>query len=111
MFAYILSLHMVACTAKALIMKIRNAKELGLLVRERRLELKLSQAMLAERVGVSRLWIGLLEQGKSSAHLGLALRTLQALAIDLEAGEKIATSVGTSPKIDLDKLIRSRTSR
>ena len=87
-------------------MQIRNAKEIGALVREHRSKLKLSQADLAVRVGVSRLWIVLLEKGKSTAQLGLVLRTLDILGITLEVGEK-----RSSPKsggVDLSKLLKAR---
>ncbi|NJK92413.1 MAG: helix-turn-helix transcriptional regulator [Blastochloris sp.] len=90
-------------------MLIRNAKEIGVFVRERRLKLKLSQAELSQRVGVSRLWIVLLEKGKPTAQLGLVLRTLNALGLSL----KISESTGSLQpgKIDLDKLLRQRTGK
>jgi HTH-type transcriptional regulator / antitoxin HipB len=90
-------------------MQIRNAKEIGALVREHRSKLKLSQADLAVRVGVSRLWIVLLEKGESTAQLGLVLRTLDILGITLEVGEK-----RSSPKsglVDLSKLLKARTGK
>ena len=90
-------------------MRIRNAKEIGALVRENRLKLKLSQAQLAERVGVSRLWIVLLEKGKNTAQLGLVLRTLDILGLSLEMGGKTSTSQSNS--IDLDKLLRAKTGK
>ena len=90
-------------------MQIRNAKEIGALVRENRSKLKLSQADLATRVGVSRLWIVLLEKGKSTAQLGLVLRTLDILGITLEVGEK--RSMPKSGGIDLNKLLSARTGK
>jgi HTH-type transcriptional regulator / antitoxin HipB len=85
-------------------MQIRNAKEVGALVRDRRLKLQLSQAELAQHVGVSRLWIVLLEKGKPKAQLSLVLRTLNALGLFLEVGERSAFP--QSGKIDLDKLLK-----
>jgi HTH-type transcriptional regulator / antitoxin HipB len=90
-------------------MRIRNAKEVGALVREHRLKLKLSQAELARRVGVSRLWIVLLEKGKPTAQLGLALRTLNAMGLSLEMGERSTST--QSGKIDLDKLLKDKTGK
>ena len=90
-------------------MRIRNAKEIGALVRENRLKLKLSQAQLAERVHVSRLWIVHLEKGKSTAQLALVLRTLDTLGLSLEIGGKISASQFHG--IDLDKLLRARTGK
>jgi HTH-type transcriptional regulator/antitoxin HipB len=90
-------------------MRIRNAKEIGALVRENRLKIKLSQAQLAERVGVSRLWIVHLEKGQSTAQLDLVLRTLDILGLSLETGAKISSP--QSDGIDLDKLLRARTGK
>jgi len=90
-------------------MQIRNAREIGALVREHRSRLKLSQADLARRVGVSRLWVVLLEKGKSTAQLGLVLRTLDILGITLEVGEKRSTP--KSDGVDLNKLLSARTGK
>ncbi len=90
-------------------MRIRNAREIGALVRENRLKLKWSQADLAEHVGVSRLWIVLLEKGKPTAHLGLVLRTLNELGIAVDMAK--ATSSPQPHAIDLDKLLKSKTGK
>jgi HTH-type transcriptional regulator / antitoxin HipB len=90
-------------------MQIRNAREIGALVREHRLRLKLSQADLAGRVGVSRLWIVMLEKGKSTAQLGLVLRTLDILGLSLEVGGK--KSAPKSGGVDLSKLLKARTGK
>jgi y4mF family transcriptional regulator len=60
-------------------MRFRTPEDLGILLRERRTALGLSQAALAERVGVSRQWIVDLEQGKPRLEIGLVLRTAEAL--------------------------------
>ncbi len=91
-------------------MQIRNAREIGALVREHRSRLKLSQADLARCVGVSRLWVVLLEKGKSTAQLGLVLRTLDILGITLEVGEKHSTPK-SSGDVDLNKLLSARTGK
>lgn len=66
-------------------MLIRTTREIGLLVRERRRALKVTQTELAERVGASREWVRLLESGKPRLELGLTLRALTALGITLDA--------------------------
>lgn len=91
------------------LMQIRNAREIGALVREHRSGLKLSQADLATRVGVSRLWIVELEKGKSTAQLGLVLRTLDILGIALETSAKVSTTA--SGGVDLNKLLKARTGK
>lgn len=58
---------------------------LGQLVRDQRKRRGWSQSRLAALAGVSRLWIGHLEQGKETVELGLVMKTLRALELDLEA--------------------------
>lgn len=67
------------------IVSLRNPTDFAALIRERRKELGLDQAQLASRVGVSRLWVNQIEGGKSGASLGLVLKTLAALGLDLKA--------------------------
>ena len=62
-------------------MQIRNMRELAAGIRAERKRLGLSQAALAERAGVGRDWIIGLEKGKSTAEIGLILRTLRALGL------------------------------
>ena len=64
---------------------IRTTTEIGLLVRDRRRALGLTQSELAERVGASREWIRQLESGKPRLELGLTLRALTALGVALDA--------------------------
>lgn len=64
-------------------MILHSAKDIGALVRDRRVAVGWSQAELAERVGVSRVWVVQVEQGKANAQLGLILRTLRELQVPL----------------------------
>ena len=64
-------------------MQIRTPLDLGLVIRDRRRKLRLSQAELARKVGVGRQWVVAIEGGKSRAELGLVLRTLSALSLSL----------------------------
>ena len=57
---------------------------LGAIVAERRRELGMTQARLAERGGVSRQWLVRFEGGTHSVETGLALRMLRALDLHLE---------------------------
>ena len=68
-------------------MRVQTPLDLGLLIRERRRQLKLRQQDLAEQVGVSRQWLIEVEAGKSSAEIGLVLRTLNVLGLRLDLGE------------------------
>jgi HTH-type transcriptional regulator / antitoxin HipB len=62
---------------------LRTPADIGALIWARRRELGYTQAELADMAGVSRLWINQLERGKPGAGLGLVLRTLGALGIEL----------------------------
>lgn len=73
-------------------MLVRTALDLGALLRQRRRELGLNQQQLADRVGVSRLWLSQAEHGKSSAELGLMLRALEAVGVELRVEVNAETS-------------------
>ena len=64
-------------------MYIRTPRDFGLVIRDRRRNLKLSQTDLARKVGVGRQWIVGVERGKPRAELGLVLRTFTALGLSL----------------------------
>jgi y4mF family transcriptional regulator len=66
-------------------MFVRTPADLGALIRDRRKQLKLDQAALAKRIGVSRQWVIEIEHGHARAELGLVLRALDALNIRLDA--------------------------
>lgn len=85
-------------------MIINSAKELGTLVRSERRRRDWSQRELAERVGVSPLWISNFERGKSTAHIGLVLRTLKALDVKLRVGEERLKSPVPTATADLNSL-------
>lgn len=65
-------------------MSVSNVEELGAAIRRRRRQLALDQQSLAERVGVSRQWIVEIEAGKPRAEIGLLLRTMNVLGLQLE---------------------------
>ena len=73
-------------------LSLRTPADIGALIRARRRELGYDQAQLAEIAGVSRLWINQVEKGKSGAGLGLVLRTLAALGIELSESGPIPNS-------------------
>ena len=90
-------------------MQIRTPLDLGLVIRDRRRKLKLSQAELARKVGVGRQWIVAIEHGKSRAELGLVLRTLSALDLPLtiEPGEPPLPSSGDLAPVDIDAIVNA----
>jgi y4mF family transcriptional regulator len=85
---------------------VRNLKDLGAVIRERRRRLRLDQRALAERVGVSRQWIVEAERGKPRASVGLILRTLEALGLNLAIDEAQTDSPDSSAAADIDAVVR-----
>ena len=86
-------------------MRIRSTRDAAAIVKGRRKELGLSQADLAERTGVSRKWIYEFEAGKPTAELGLVIRVLERLGLDID----LVTATRTrAPKrtVDLDALLK-----
>lgn len=85
---------------------VRTPRDLGLVIRERRRQLRLDQQSLAERVGVSRQWIIEAERGKTRAPVGLVLRTLEALGLRLSIEDERAERETSLPSIDIDAIVR-----
>lgn len=72
-------------------MRIESVGELGARLRDQRLQLGLSQTELARRVGVSRHTLMRLEHGKAGAEIGLVLKMLRALDLELDVRSARAT--------------------
>jgi HTH-type transcriptional regulator / antitoxin HipB len=87
-------------------MRVRTPIDLGAVIRDRRTKLDLDQKALADMVGVSRQWIVAMEKGKPRAEIGLVLRALAALGIDLDANYHVGskTQPGPSP-VDIDSIV------
>ena len=82
--------------------RIRSARDLGATIRGRRIELRLSQDRLASAVAVSRQWLSAVETGKPTAEIGLVLRVLDELQLDLVPEPRTAEAVKT---VDLDDVL------
>ncbi len=83
-------------------MQLRTVRDIGAVLRERRRALGLSQGELAERIGVSRLWVSEIERGKPRAELALVLRALDAVGVRLAVGE---TSAEAAPTVEIDDIV------
>jgi y4mF family transcriptional regulator len=87
--------------------QLRRADDIAGLIKARREALGLSQQALADRLTVSRKWVNEIEQGNSSAKLGLVMRALNELGIDLY-GQTSPTETGAKPRpsdeIDIDAI-------
>lgn len=91
-------------------MLIRSPRDVGALVRDRRKQLDLDQASLAKRAGVSRRWLIAVEKGRARAALGLVLRTLDVLGLELTA--EIARGRADGPASpDIDQIVTAARKR
>ena len=84
-------------------MIVRTTTDRAHLIRDRRSRLLLTQASLADLVGVSRKWIIDLEAGKRTADVSLILRTIKALGLDLEIRDR-ADRVDQNG-VDVDQIV------
>lgn len=75
------------------IMLIHNVRELGTRMRDQRLQLGLTQAELAKRVGVTRFWVMQVERGSAGAEIGLILRALSALDLEIDVRAAASSAV------------------
>jgi HTH-type transcriptional regulator / antitoxin HipB len=76
----------------------QSTREIGKIVAAGRRRRALSQAQLAQAVGVSQKWISSIEQGKDTARIGKVLQVLSFLGIRLQVGEAPwPTGQGRSP--------------
>ncbi len=80
-------------------MYARTARDIGLILRDRRRSLHLTQAQLAERAGVSRPTVVRIETGRERAELGVVLRLLAA------AGLSVNLAPPPPPEIDLQEVL------
>jgi HTH-type transcriptional regulator / antitoxin HipB len=88
--------------------KAFTAHGLATIARGRRLDLRLSQAKVAEKVGVSRKWVYEFESGKPTAELGIVMRTLDVLGLEVDIFDP---STRPRPEIDLDEILAEHTRR
>jgi y4mF family transcriptional regulator len=87
-------------------MQLMTPKDLGAFIRDQRHQQEMSQQTLADKIGVSRLWVSEVENGKNRAEIGLILRALSALGISLSASDsKPAKKAGSVSDIDIDRII------
>lgn len=86
--------------------RISSIRDIAATVRGRRLDLGLSQTEVAARARVSRQWLSRFETGAPTAELGLVMRLLAALGLDvsLQAPNASETPAARGP-VDLDALL------
>ena len=91
-------------------LKLRTAIDIGALIKDRRRDLGIDQAELARMIGVSRLWVNQVERGKPGASLGLVLRALGAVGVELTASsggsaQSANPAEQDPPAADINKII------
>ncbi|CAG4908868.1 MULTISPECIES: helix-turn-helix domain-containing protein [Acidithrix] len=84
-------------------MRVRSIRDVAAAVRGRRKDLGLSQAELAEMVGVSRKWIYEFEGGKPRAEFALVLGVLEYLGLTIMISQDIEETF--TPTVSLDSLL------
>lgn len=89
-------------------MMIRTPRDLGAAIRDQRKRRRLGQQELASKIGVSRQWVVEVEKGKPRAEVGLVLKALTVLDIELSlAQESIAIVSSEEMEPDIDDIIDS----
>lgn len=93
----------------------------GAQVRDARMAAGLSQSELGARIGASRFWVAQFEKGKPSAELGLALKALHAIGLEVRVEGKAppgrrakgvgqgAAALSPLPQVDLAAIIAAHT--
>ena len=83
---------------------VRTVPQLGAAIRAERRERGWSQAELADRAGVGRLWISQVERGKRGAEVGLVLKVLAELRMAIHIVELPAGSSPAHDAVEADEL-------
>jgi HTH-type transcriptional regulator/antitoxin HipB len=97
---------------KAEAVRARTPVDVGLMIRARRKQLELDQRTLAERIGVSRQWLVEVEKGKPRAELGLVLRALTALGLDVDISAARDSKLEiAAPKSGAQGVVKARPAR
>jgi HTH-type transcriptional regulator/antitoxin HipB len=87
--------------------RVRTAKDIGTFIRDRRKRQKLDQATLATMIGVNRRWVMEVERGKPRAEIGLVLKALEALGVDLSVdGSDKTQTLPDLDVVDIDAIVR-----
>ena len=88
-------------------MQLRTAHDLRSLIQDARRKSGWSQTGLAEAVGVSRQWISLVENGKTSVEFDLVLSSLQTLGYSVYVEMKEDRSPSVAHRQGPERFLRS----
>lgn len=79
---------MIEKQARSVDAKVQFPADIGHVIRNARVSKGMTQSGLAAQVGVSRKWVSEVENGKSTAEVGLVLKVLRKLNLDLTVSER-----------------------
>ena len=79
-------------------MFVRTAGDIGRLIRDARMRAGMSQKALASRFGTTQSWISEVENGKETAEIGMVLRVLAFLKLDLDMSAASDRRPGRQPE-------------
>ena len=65
-------------------MRIRTARDIGILIKEARNRRGLSQAALAKMINTTQTWVSWIENGKQTAEIGSVLLALTTLGVEMD---------------------------
>lgn len=74
-------------------MRVHTVRELGGLVRDRRMRLGLTQQEVADRATVTREWLGRFENGKATVPLSRVLDVLSVLELVVDVSDNEVSNV------------------
>lgn len=90
-------------------MRVETVRDIGLVIRERRQALGLSQTALAAQAAVGRQWLVALEGGKARADIALILRVAKTLGLRVSLEPVLPQEGETAPprraRIDLARVL------
>jgi y4mF family transcriptional regulator len=86
----------------------KTARELGIVVRERRHELGMTQQQLADLARVGRTWLVAVEAGHQRAELDKVLSVLSVLDLTLDVSPEVGTDVDLDALLDRHRQIDDR---
>jgi HTH-type transcriptional regulator / antitoxin HipB len=82
------------------LVKVLTVRDIGAMVRGRRQELGVTQAVLAGRAQVGREWLVGLERGRQRAEVGHILRVLSVLELEIDVAPAPADRDGPGSELD-----------
>jgi y4mF family transcriptional regulator len=85
-----------------LVMRARTAADIGIVIRQRRGDLAMTQQQLADLARVSRTWLVAVESGHRRAELGKVLSVLDVLDLTIDVAGR------QRGRVDLDAILARR---